>query len=266
MEDLVGLAERYPYAPNVLLLLVLKAKREEHPQLPHYLSRFAAATFDRPHLYNLLHRLDRQAEEPGETLELIALEELELTPLSANPVEELPSRLNEATLAAPLRQPIEQHDAPVALPPVVRPNTSASTSYPAKTTRGPQWVATAAAFSELLAQVHARFGPSIPQIKSPTAAGPQDPTRFLPIINRYGDARPLRERLERLRRPAGTGPAGELSRSSAYEPVVSETLADLLVRQEQYHHAIRMYQRLELLYPEKKAIFADRIQELKEKI
>ena len=100
--ELERLTEQYPYFPNLHLLVLLKARREQHPKLGQYLSQFAAATFDRPHLYNLLQRLDLQADEIGDTLELIALEELELAPLPVvADTEELPSRLNEIAVATP---------------------------------------------------------------------------------------------------------------------------------------------------------------------
>jgi hypothetical protein len=69
----------------------------------------------------------------------------------------------------------------------------------------------------------------------------------------------------RLRKRRESGPLGQPSTFDRGE-IASETLAELLVRQQQYPRAIRMYRRLVLLYPEKKAIFARQIQELKEKL
>lgn len=48
--------------------------------------------------------------------------------------------------------------------------------------------------------------------------------------------------------------------------LASETLAKLLTRQGQYRKAIKIYQRLGLLYPEKSRYFAATIEELKQKI
>ncbi|MBC9912838.1 hypothetical protein [Chitinophaga varians] len=45
--------------------------------------------------------------------------------------------------------------------------------------------------------------------------------------------------------------------------IVSETLAEIWVRQRQYQQAIRIYQKLSLLNPDKNAYFAQKIQELK---
>ena len=242
--ELEGLTEQYPYVPNLHLLLLLKARREQHPNLGQYLSQFAAATFDRPHLYNLLHRLDLQSDELTDTLELIALEELELAPLPVPgaAAEELPSRLNEITVATP-PPPATPPQAPVPKNPL----------RPRPPVHFAQWVDTAVALSEILPL-------------RPAPPGPQALTYFLPLVRRYRQPAPLRSRLERLRRQPTIGADPVAERQPAAEPAVSETLADLLVRQEQYGLAIRTYERLRLLYPEKKAIFAARIQELKEKI
>ncbi len=45
--------------------------------------------------------------------------------------------------------------------------------------------------------------------------------------------------------------------------IVSETLANLLVKQEKYKKAIKMYENLSLIFPEKSAYFAEQIKKLK---
>ena len=45
--------------------------------------------------------------------------------------------------------------------------------------------------------------------------------------------------------------------------IVSETLAELLVKQERFDKAIEMYEKLSLKYPEKRHIFAAQIQKIK---
>ena len=50
------------------------------------------------------------------------------------------------------------------------------------------------------------------------------------------------------------------------QEVASETLAGLLVAQEQYGKAIKMYERLQLLFPEKSPYFAEQIDNLKKNL
>jgi len=77
--------------------------------------------------------------------------------------------------------------------------------------------------------------------------------------------------LRRLHADKKAGEQEEVTRIArrrlvAQEAVASETLAGLLVRQGQYQNAIKMYQHLSLLYPEKKTTFAGLIKDLKEKL
>ena len=68
--------------------------------------------------------------------------------------------------------------------------------------------------------------------------------------------------------PQAQPKAKEIAKQSVQDPtnLASETLAKLLTRQGQYRKAIKIYQRLSLLYPEKSRYFAATIEELKQKI
>lgn len=257
LEELLQLTGRYPYATNLLLLVVLKAKQIGDKDYEYYLSRFAAATCDRPHFFDLLQSIELRREENGEVLELLELEELELAPLQ-DPFEELPSRLNElpgpskpvTVTTPPDAFPAE---SPVEEPLYTTPTGESSLAAVEPIARPDEWVAFAVAYSELIESTP-------PGATGPVA--PEDPASFAHLIVRRQPTYDLTERLLHLRR--GTHPARRPKAASS-PAVVSETLADLLVRQGQYAHAVRMYRRLMLLYPEKKPIFAGLIQELKEK-
>jgi len=84
-----------------------------------------------------------------------------------------------------------------------------------------------------------------------------------------------RRQLVRLRQRAVRGSstptpqkARQVAKKSLQEQpdLASETLADLLARQGQYAKAIKIYQRLSLLNPEKSVYFAATIENLKQKL
>jgi hypothetical protein len=250
--------DHYPYSANLRLLLLLRARLDSDPGFETYLADFAASTFDRAHLFQLLEELRLREEESGEVLELMQLEELELADLKEEPFEELPSRLNEAAPEPKLPTYDAEEDVKTSKPPAHGPTAIETTIPPATAIR--DWVRTATC---LLAALPRTATDSPPEPAPSSRPQPQDPAYFERQI-RPDPATELRARLWHLRRrpepappPPSTFDRGEIA---------SETLAELLVRQQQYPRAIRMYRRLALLYPEKKAIFAGLIQELKEKL
>ena len=252
MEEVADWVDRYPHVANLHLLLVLKAKREQHPNYEQYLGRLAAATFDRSHLYHLLHNLEQQVGG-ADILELRELDELALEALPNAPVayEQIPSRMNrlDGAAATPSLPRAEERPRVPVVPRAVPPPT-VSVTLPVKLSG---WVDTA---STLLA------------IRQPAVAaapesfvGPQPADSFATVYARYQPATTLQDRLVAVRQRQLEQ---QRSSSQTVEPVVSETLAKLLVRQGQHGRAIQMYRRLALLYPEKKATFANLILQLKE--
>ena len=258
LEELLEQVRRHPYQSNLQLLLALKAKREGHPEYEYFLQRLAATTFDRAQLYNLLHQQQQQAsvgEQPGETLELRTLEELELVPLSTTPFEELPSRLNQAPAPRVPSVASRGTSAPAPLPEAARPPRTSPRRTLGSVSQ--DWVATAATYVTLLSLADA--APPAP----PVPDGPQPPAAFAGVLQRYRREETLSDRLALIRKQRHLRPQA-VGRHAASEAVVSETLARLLASQGQNARAIRMYRQLALLYPEKKSIFADLIQQLKE--
>ena len=253
LDDLLGELGQYPYSTNLRLLVLLKARQTDHPDFESYLNSFASSTFDRSQLYHLLTALEQQQQDhSGEILELLELDELELAPLEHSFNEELPSRLNEL--------PDPQDDV-VRLPPVERKPIAPEppdedfhlSTVPPAAARTARWVRLAEAYTGLFPHMF-------------PSSRPEDPSRFTAVQQRQHAPLTLSERLQRLRRRSGARSHVPRENSLGEVAVVSETLAALLVRQEQYHSAIQMYRRLILLYPEKKPIFAGLIQELKEKL
>ena len=272
LTELQELAVTYPYSPNLRLLLLLKAHLEGHPDEQAYLRRAAAAAFDRSFVYDLLREVRRQTDaEPTEVLELRTLDEIALDDaalLAATPQTEAPplaSALNYDTSLTDVDdygEPELSVDFPTAAPP-------APAEPPAEPVSS-GWVASAAAFLDGL--------PAWPATPAPVATAadvvaPEPVSRFTPD-EATGSPDLLRHRLRSIRRQQVRRAAQEgdsvrnIARRSlvSQEAVASETLAQLLVRQGQYQNAIKMYHRLELLYPEKKAIFAGLIKDLQEKL
>ncbi|MCP9234527.1 hypothetical protein [Lewinella sp. JB7] len=262
MEELLEMVRDYPYSPNLRLLVVLKAKQEHDPDFERYLNRYAAATFDRPHLFDLLESIKRTEEERGEVLELLELEELELAPL-ADPFEELPSRLNEIPPPTPAPPPPPSAPAYRAKTVIPEPDPTVTDDG----TAAADWTDVAAAFHAVVAARPPRSEPVAAEVRTPPPH-PEDPARFAAILERRRSKDNLRARLQHLRRLRESDGTAASSGGGAGDKVavVSETLAALLVKQEQYRNAIKMYRRLILLYPEKKTIFAGLIKELKEKL
>ena len=244
-RDLTDLVEAYPYAATVRLLVYLKARRTNDPDAERLLARFSASTPDRVHLFDRLATEDAPLSE-DEVLELRALEELDLLPADTG-FDRMPSRLNV----------VEVESIRPVPPPVIR--TPIVTPTPASRPRhgNVEWVATAAAYHELLSAASA----------ATRVARPEDPDRFAALLTPLYGARGLADRLRALR-DRSVGPSSDPAPSSVrdHSAVVSETLADLLSQQGKYGQAIRMYRRLVLLYPEKKTIFAGLIEELKLKM
>lgn len=274
LADLQRLAMDYPYSQNLRLLLLLKTHLEGHPNESEYLNRCAASAFDRAFIYDLLQdasRVPTENKEETEVLELRTLEDIALddaalpaTSPALAPTPEIRSLSYDDLFSGAEENEQEETPTTEAFPEPterVKPPTSAYGS----------WVALAAAFHEVLPEFPPSATDRLPADTAPPA--PEPVTHF--TGGRPPESRAsLKDRLRSIRRIQAGKMAVEqeevrkIARRSlvAQEAVASETLAALLVRQGQYKNAIKMYKRLELLYPEKKTIFAGLIKELKEKL
>ncbi len=275
LTELQGLVLEYPYSANLRLLLLLKAKLEGHPKAKEMLAQASARTCDRSHLYDLLQQLEKEGVDGiglrEERLELQELDKLEFEfipqsqqlPKAAFEMEATyPSSKTEEVAPEP-EEPFALDIAATAAPVnVAEEALSTAAGQPSKV------VASAIAISSIVKDWHITY--AVPK--------PLPISNFIkPAIQqgvKQNLARKLRRhrerQLEKLDSPAEQSRAQfqQIARKSIrkHEEVASETLADLLVRQAQYDKAIKMYQRLSLLYPEKKVIFAGLIKSLQEKL
>lgn len=253
-SELQQLAVRFPYSSNLRLLLLLKVHLEGHPDEATYLARCAAATFDRASVYDALKEIDALPEEgvemDGDVLELKELDDLML--------DVLPEQVDEqAPLAEELPQPVSEFVSGWE-----------EESLSAEEADADVW-------DHMLAQaeneedVNPEGDPQ--PVEEEALPSASLPSQEQPVSPGYGT---LQERLARIRerqRTTGFNEKEDVNRIArrslvAQEEVASETLAKLLIKQGQYQNAIKMYQRLILLYPEKKTTFAGLIKELKEKL
>jgi hypothetical protein len=275
LAELQGLAMEYPYSSNLRLLLLLKTHLEGHPDEQSYLQRCATASFDRAFIYDLLQDTQmlnkEEAQEETEILELRTLDEIALE--DAALLSEDNNVAPENTLSYekifPELEADEQEEVLLQSAPVPE--------KPAKETVEPYqmpdaWAMVAAAFLSILPEWTAETAP-LPDATKPEALAPEPVSRFSDG-KRPEHGRSLKDRLRSIRRRQSEKLADEqlevrkIARRSlvAKEAVASETLARLLGQQGQYQRAIKMYRSLELLYPEKKTIFAGLIKELQEKL
>ncbi|TXF88360.1 hypothetical protein FUA23_15380 [Neolewinella aurantiaca] len=279
LAELQGLAMEYPYSSNLRLLLLLKTHLEGHPEEQDYLNRCAAASFDRAFIYDLLQdaRLfawQEEAREETEVLELRTLDEIALEDAALlagiDEDEELP-----APAALSYQSIFPEPDVLFEEEPEPEPKPDLPVTEPAEVTPPPfsmpaQWVDAAADFISVLPvwPVDPLTEPSAPEEFAP------EPVSSFSEGKRPDHGHSFKDRLRRIRRRQSEKLADEqeevrkIARRSlvAQEDVASETLARLLVQQGQYQHAIKMYRRLELLYPDKKTIFAGLIKDLQEKL
>ncbi len=271
LTELQQLSLRFPYSPNLRLLLLLKAHLEGHPQEADYLARCAAATFDRGTVYDVLQELDVVMDEEASVEEVLELRELDDLIMEAEPTLPDPPAALAEDLPMPVVETKEEDEAD-----------DWGTFTDDDETEEEDAHYGDLPLTEEDVQDTAEVPPVIVQEKpepaaAPTFSAPEEvektktPTHKVTGATGYGT---LQERLAKIRSRQETQrkdtreDVNRIARRSlvAQEEVASETLAKLLVRQGQYQNAIKMYQRLILLYPEKKPTFAGLIKELKEKL
>ena len=284
-SDLERLAARYPYSANLQLLLALHAELSAHPDRERYLNRAASVTFDREHLYDLLHGLVRQDAEghAEESFELMELDELPEALLASH--QEYTPPAPAAAPAATLAEPAHPQAQPIPEPtPSTPPDDELPLDWPAPTPQieapnpllepKPEPAASAEEpKSDSPTESPSDLPSELPEEDILAASPvPEAPERFRrrPISSKEE----LRERLAIIRRRhvaaarAAQQPVKRIARRSlvAGDGAISVTLAEVFERQGQYQNAIQVYKKLALANPEKGPIFAALIKELQRKI
>lgn len=298
-QEIKNLVAEYPYSANLRRLLLLKSKIEQDPKFEQYLHDLASSTLDRRHLYEFVTReipqlleLDTEPEERLELHDLTQMREKDKIPvIQEEQEEERPTVPISAAVPLEIEEPADELDSfpeVEALEPTVPLEPSLEASAPPA---APEAAAPEEEEAPVQEEAHtqpeeevAEIAP-IPPYRVSTAllttlisgsllAGakisPQPKTKFSSWQEHRSksgrDWKALRKRSKssQIKPPK----AKEVAKQSVQDPanLASETLARLLVRQGQYRKAIKIYQRLSLLYPEKSRYFAATIEELKQKL
>lgn len=294
-QELKNLVMAYPYNANLRMLLLLKGQMEKDDKADTYLHRAAAYTFDRAHLFDQLRtgmhgqEVLHEQEEMLELRELADLfQEMEIVPaMLVPPPEQLPLAIQlgqeeltgfkpewqTTTLETELPQEEldfqfpSQPEEPVVESPVVETSVIADESIELPS---PEPVS-AAPVAPLVVVVPAPL-PSLDQLakerlhqmlekrKGKLLAGLSAATP--PVVPPNTEQKPPSVKKAHVKG------VEQIARKSVTEneELVSETLARILVQQGQYQRALRMYEKLSLLFPEKTPIFAPIIENLQQKI
>jgi len=276
-QEIKNLVAEYPYAANLRLLMFIKSKIEQDPAFEIHLHQLAAHTFDRDHLFDLDHqglkdKLDL-ATGHEERLELKQLSDTvnkELAGIEIGTSTAISEPMLKAT-AIPTSIIIDNIEDSVHLESAVRDESRADESPTVETI-----------VENTIASINKTEDP-IESFKLDMNL--MDDISFIPLLTSAPEVQAKenfsvwkvfindnnQERLDRLKKKAKQNTdAFNLSTQQAaassvkQKPgVATETLAKLLERQGNYQKAIKMYEQLSLLNPEKSHNFAATIEKLK---
>lgn len=260
-QELKTLALEYPFCPHVHQLLLFKSKLSGHKDFATDLGRTAAHSVDRRHLRSRLEELDAVlATVQEEVFELKPVAEIEqqlAVKKEPNAVEISPVTLHPSRRGAAANDRPGQPAAPEAVPApasVPRPRRRLPAGHTTDDLTGdmPQPLQKDAFRTWSRRQTFLHHSVPVSALNEESlrteAIETEAPTVLeAPVVQ--PDAPDV----------------NELANKSVEEnqSVASETLAILLARQGHTDKAVEMYERLCLLFPEKSAYFAARIENLK---
>lgn len=288
-EELKTLVLAYPYAHHLRQLLLLKSQQIQHYELERNLSSAAAHSLDRTMLYKRM--LPSALRQPVEVLELKPIQTVLRNLEAIAPVERTEMAREEIKVIAQPEPPVASTPPPVEAPeyiapviePALLPESSPAADIPEIAVSESAAVEEMSApAEEILVPVADNILPEVPETTPVMESIPENSpisdeipdfrhwvSQFkLPAIRPAQTQQEEDEAPEMRKAPIPTREktlAQQLAEKSVSENqgVASETLARILVKQGFKDKAISMYERLMVANPEKSAIFAAAIEELK---
>lgn len=272
-QELKNLVIAFPYSPNLRVMLWLRSIVESDGKSETHLQRAAGSTFDRAQLLALSKQFAQAKLQLADWAESSVLpERLELRatpppPPAANTSEHTLLPVS-ATTPAEDKQSLSQmldelSEALAQLPAQTTVETAETNSFrdavqhPDSKTTATLTDTTAVADSQRIHQmIEDRKAASLARLSARRRSG-AGAARQQPAART--DQQPAPEAVEN---------ADRIARQSIRDntEIASEGLASLLVQQGQYQKAIKMYEKLCLVFPEKKDNFAAIIENLQQKI
>jgi len=297
-QEIKNLVAEYPYAGNLRLMLLIKSKIEQDPAFETHLHQLAAHTFDRDYLFDLDNEILKDMldlatgnEERLELQQLSAIEEKELIEMEVAPLTEVakPEYLAKA-IPVPTVDEIDNNEIDVEQALEKEEKEIPEPTLPVEQKTAPQ----VKLEEEVLAPTTIEDAPKEEKIAPISIVAFEvppdliDDISLIPLLTTNGQARAketfpawkvflqenTRKRLEHLKEKAkqninafNISTQVAAAKSVKEKPsVATETLAKLLERQGNYKKAIKMYEQLSLLNPEKSRYFAATIEKLKQNI
>ncbi len=275
-QELKSLALQYPYCQNLQWLLLYKSGIDHHRDFDANLEKTAAGSLNRTMLFRQMQDVIEQ-EKPlellnfEETLDLQKVPDLQFQPKPLEreqPGEELAaSEIEAQPFELPIKKASELETEELELNLPAEPETSTEEEPPASE----EPIETIHSESPASEEEEGEVPDALPEPEkeaTPTTANSPTPKKTFDSWHTYQPPTiQIKSKKQKAAPPLRNTETlvKEIAQRSLLEQdeVISETLAAILARQGQTEKAIKMYERLILLFPKKSAFFAAQINKLK---
>ena len=291
LDDFSVLIKKYPYCSSLQILYLKGLALHNHLDFEKQLKSTAIHSPDRAHLYTLIHSGEPEIEQlESESETIIEKEIIEVVVPADLPLEQEPIRLEKTTRVEEL-DPLDISILTTAFDASFLETTISENNYntaeetkalidkevhqdkteteiePEDDTLHTTESNEPLSFSAWLKlkQSSIDIQPEVGEIKEQATPRPKKKSKseIDALLNKFMTEEPrISKPIREFYNPV------ENARKSVQETdtIVSETLAKIHVKQKNYSKAISAYEKLILLYPEKKTFFASQIEKIREEI